>query len=188
MELDLVIGSGGVLSHAPHRLGAALMMLDGFGLSGVTELTVDSIFMMPHLGVFASVHPEAAEEIFVNDCLVHIAHSVVPVFSNTVKPGTELARVRFDGKELGVVRAGEVSLYVDCAGSSGELLVEPLSQKINIGSGNGKPWQREITLGEFGIIFDGRNRPVQMAESPQERAAIQNKIYDELGLLGEVVA
>jgi uncharacterized protein (TIGR01319 family) len=51
-RLDLVIGSGGVLSHAPKRTQAALMMLDGFELEGVTALAVDSIFMMPHLGVF----------------------------------------------------------------------------------------------------------------------------------------
>src|SRR5262249_36434708 len=34
MALDLVIGSGGVLSHAPRRAQAALMMIDAFAVEG----------------------------------------------------------------------------------------------------------------------------------------------------------
>jgi uncharacterized protein (TIGR01319 family) len=79
MKLDVVIGSGGVLSHAPSRMQAALMMLEGFALEGLTQLAVDSIFMMPHLGVFAAVHPKAAQEIFENDCLIYLGCSVAPV-------------------------------------------------------------------------------------------------------------
>ena len=54
-ELGLIIGSGGVLSHAPRRAQAALMMIDAFQPLGVTQLAVDSIFMMPQLGVLAQV-------------------------------------------------------------------------------------------------------------------------------------
>jgi uncharacterized protein (TIGR01319 family) len=51
MELNMIIGSGGVLSHAPRRAQSALMMMDAYQPEGITMLTVDSIFMMPHLGV-----------------------------------------------------------------------------------------------------------------------------------------
>src|SRR5690606_24664968 len=51
MSLDLLVGSGGVLSHAPRRSQSMMMMIDAFQVEGVTELAVDSIFMMPHLGV-----------------------------------------------------------------------------------------------------------------------------------------
>ncbi len=44
MELDMVIGSGGVLSHAPRRAQSILMMLDAYQPEGVTMMTVDSIF------------------------------------------------------------------------------------------------------------------------------------------------
>ncbi|MGB9590775.1 MAG: glutamate mutase L, partial [Candidatus Hydrothermia bacterium] len=60
MTLNLLIGSGGVLSHAPRRSQAALMLLDSFQPEGVTFLAVDSIFMMPHLGVLSTVHEQAA--------------------------------------------------------------------------------------------------------------------------------
>ena len=58
MSLSMIIGSGGVLSHAPMRSQSAMIMMDGFNPQGVTILAVDSIFMMPHLGVLAQVHPQ----------------------------------------------------------------------------------------------------------------------------------
>ena len=62
MSLELIIGSGGILSHAPRRQQAALMLIDAFEPQGVTKLAVDSIFMMPQLGVLAQELPEAAPE------------------------------------------------------------------------------------------------------------------------------
>ena len=56
LELGLIVGSGGVLSHAPRRVQAALMMMDAFLPEGLTLLAVDSIFMTPQLGVLATVH------------------------------------------------------------------------------------------------------------------------------------
>ncbi|MCX7933735.1 MAG: glutamate mutase L, partial [Planctomycetota bacterium] len=78
MRLDLLIGSGGVLSHAPQRAQAALMMLDAFAPAGFTELAVDSIFMMPHLGVLSTVHPAAAAEVFEKDCLIPLGTALAP--------------------------------------------------------------------------------------------------------------
>ena len=50
MVLDMLVGSGGVLSHAPRREQSCAMLIDAFQPEGVTRLAVDSIFMMPHLG------------------------------------------------------------------------------------------------------------------------------------------
>lgn len=180
--LDMVIGSGGVLSHAPDRLSAALMMLDGFRLEGVTEIAVDSIFMMPHLGVFASVHPEAASEIFLHDCLVHICHSIVPQYPRKTKPDTPLAEVLFEGKKVGVVKSGTL---IHCnweATSSGELTVTPVAGSIDVGSGAGKVVRKEIITGSHGFIFDGRNRPLFFHPDIAAQIALQKSIWDNLGL------
>ncbi len=53
-----------------------LMMIDAFEPEGVTELAKDSIFMMPHLGVLAQVHPQAALEVFERDCLIYLGTCV----------------------------------------------------------------------------------------------------------------
>ncbi|MCB0319904.1 MAG: glutamate mutase L [Bdellovibrionales bacterium] len=182
MKLDLVIGSGGVLSHAPHRLQAAIMMIEGFGLEGVTQLTVDSIFMMPHLGVFSSVHPEAAKEIFTADCLVNIAHSIVPVSRSTRSPRGKLARVLLNGTHIIDIEANSLSLHRETANTKGTLRVEPLLRDIDVGNGKGQVVEREVELGEFGLICDGRNRPQSFSTSPIERASIQRNVYDSFGV------
>ncbi len=177
MKLDVVIGSGGVLSHAPHRLQAALMMLEGFGLQGVTEICVDSIFMMPHLGVLSSVHPQAAKEIFMHDCLVKIAHSVVPV---GIAEG-ELARIMIDGNEIGRVSRDEVGLLAAPSGKH-QLQVEPLHRSIDVGAGPGKLFEKAIEVAPFGILFDGRNRPLKLPENAAELVKRNRKINTSLGL------
>jgi uncharacterized protein (TIGR01319 family) len=183
MTLDLVIGSGGVLSHAPHRLEAALMMLDGFELEGLTQIAVDSIFMMPHLGVFASVYPEAAEEIFLADCLVNICHSIVPVFSS--KRGAqlrELARVTVDGNEVARVLRGVVSQVALPVDSEMVVGIEPLDDLIDVGAGVGKKLQRQIRSGVHGLILDGRNRPLEHSLDGSARVQDQNRILEALQL------
>ncbi|RIL10570.1 MAG: methylaspartate mutase [Proteobacteria bacterium] len=182
-QLDLVIGSGGVLSHAPHRLSAALMMLDGFELRGLTQIAVDSIFMMPHLGVFGSIHPKAAEEIFLKDCLVNVAHAVVPVYPAKQKNAAKLAKVFADGKEIGQVSAGKVELCKVESGSRARVRLEPLASWVDLGAGAGKPLEREIETGQFGLILDGRNRPLQFPADRRERMNWQRSALENLGLI-----
>ncbi|HOD41638.1 MAG TPA: glutamate mutase L, partial [Candidatus Wallbacteria bacterium] len=79
MRLNMLIGSGGVLSHAPRRQQTAMMLMDSFLPEGITQLTVDSIFMMPQLGVLAKVHPEAALQVFEKDCLIYLGTCIAPV-------------------------------------------------------------------------------------------------------------
>jgi uncharacterized protein (TIGR01319 family) len=178
MHLDVVIGSGGVLSHAPHRMQSALMMIDGFELEGITQLAVDSIFMMPHLGVLASVHPEAAKEIFEGDCLVHLGVAIAPVYSPSVKT-LELARVCVDGAMRGVVKRNEVALLSIEEGVR-RVKVEPLDKTVDVGAGKGESLEREVVVGECGIILDGRNRPIIVSSNSVEE---QNRIYTALGLI-----
>ena len=79
MDLDLLVGSGGVLSHAPRMEQTAIMLIDGFHPEGITRLSKDSIFMMPHLGVLSQVHPRAATEVFEKDCLIYLGTCIAPV-------------------------------------------------------------------------------------------------------------
>ena len=182
MKLDIAIGSGGVLSHAPERMQAALMMVEGFGLQGVTQLAVDSIFMMPHLGVFASVHPQGAQEIFENDCLIHLGTSVVPVYPpKRPRPGT-LARVYLNDVLVGDVIAEAVSRIVTPASGLAVVRVEPAHQSIDVGGGPGKHVERSIICGECGILCDGRNRPVVL---PEPQAAAQREVFMNVGLISE---
>jgi uncharacterized protein (TIGR01319 family) len=62
-DYDLVIGSGGILSHSP-REAAAMMLLDALQPNGVVEVAVDSAFMFPHLGVLAEADESLARDLF----------------------------------------------------------------------------------------------------------------------------
>ena len=85
LDLGLLVGSGGVLSHAPRRVQAAVMMIDAFLPEGLTQLAVDSIFMAPQLGVLSSVHEQAATEVFERDCLIRLGAVLAPI--GHAKPG-----------------------------------------------------------------------------------------------------
>jgi hypothetical protein len=185
MALDVVIGSGGVLSHAPQRIQAALMMMDGFGLQGVTELAVDSIFMMPHLGVFSSVHPDAANEIFLKDCIVRIGHAVVPVWPEKSGSDAPVAKILVDGKAAAEIRPGDVRRVDLQQGKEALLEVEPASRHVDAGAGPGVRVRKTIQPGACGLIVDGRNRPIKLSPDPAERARVQQRIFEDLRLGGE---
>ena len=76
------------------------MMLDAYQPEGVTMLAVDSIFMMPQLGVLSTVHPEAAAQVFERDCLIKLGSVIAPV--GRAKPGEPACSVTIDGKSYDV--------------------------------------------------------------------------------------
>ena len=109
MELDLLVGSGGVLSHAPRREQSARMLIDSFMPEGITQLAVDSIFMMPQLGVLANIQKEdlaedarvAALEVFHKDCLIRLGTCITPV--GDCKDGSMVLQIKLsmpDGSNI----------------------------------------------------------------------------------------
>src|SRR4030066_484588 len=112
MDLKLLVGSGGILSHAPRRNQAALMLIDAFLPEGITRLAVYSILMMQTLGVLSTVHPQAAKEVFDKDCLIHLGTCITPVGED--KYGRDILKYKFElpeGKiEQGVLKFGEMKL------------------------------------------------------------------------------
>ena len=55
------------------------MMIDAYAPEGITDMAVDSIFMMPHLGVLSTVNEQAATEVFERDCIVSLGACIAPV-------------------------------------------------------------------------------------------------------------
>src|SRR5436309_8342620 len=78
-KLDLIVGSGGILSHSPRRVQSMVMSVDAYEPLGFTQLSVDSIFMMPHLGVLSTVNEQAATDVFVRDCMIYLGTCVAPI-------------------------------------------------------------------------------------------------------------
>jgi len=164
--LGLIIGSGGVLSHAPRRHQAALMMIDAFQPLGITMLAVDSIFMMPQLGVLARDHPAMATQIFHQDCLIPLGPVAAPLGS--VRAGDEVMTATLTPEEGDPVEvrvlSGQLQRVPLPAGARARLTVRP-ARGLDLGEGRGKPLEREVTGGVVGVIFDGRGRPLQLPEN-----------------------
>ncbi len=169
MGLDLLVGSGGVLSHAPRRMQAALMLTDAFEPEGVTTLAVDSIFMMPQLGVLAKEHPQAATEVFQRDCLVMLGSCIAPV--GATKGKAPLAHVSIDhpeGKRDIEILPGTLDSIPLPAEATAQAKISP-AKHVDVGNGPGNPVEVELKGGEAGILLDGRGRPLQIAKTPSER-------------------
>lgn len=183
LGLDLIIGSGGVLSHAPERRSSAFMLLDAYEPQGITRLAVDSIFMMPHLGVLSTVHREAAAEIFVRDCLIDLATVIAPVKrGSTVEKGAPLCEVTLPGGEKQTIHAGELCCKEFGVGEKGEMKVRPLNAGVDVGAGPGKEKVCEATGGHAGIILDGRGRPLQFPDNEREHRETVRSWYAAFGL------
>jgi uncharacterized protein (TIGR01319 family) len=170
MQLDLLIGSGGVLSHAPRRCQAALMMIDSFLPEGVTMLAVDSIFMMPQLGVLAEVLPRASAEVFDKDCLIRLGSCVAP--SGLAKEGSPVATVTMstpDGKTRETrMDFGRMQVIPLGVGEKARATIRPV-KGFDAGSGPGKPHECELEGGVVGVVLDARGRPFNLPPEAAER-------------------
>jgi hypothetical protein len=170
MELGLLVGSGGVLSHAPRRQQAMVMMIDAFLPEGVTELAVDSIFMTPQLGVLSTVHEEAATQVFERDCLIFLGTCVAPVGQG--RPGHACMTVEVQGADAPPVRRvnwGEFAMLRGPGGGSVRLVVTP-ERGVDVGAGRGRTVERDVRAGAVGIVADARGRrPFVLPSHADER-------------------
>lgn len=173
LELDMLVGSGGVLSHAPRRTQAAMMLLDAFLPEGIVELAVDSIFMMPHLGVISSLYPDIAAEVFDKDCLIRIGTAICPVGKG--RDGQKVLTVKLtfaDGSEV-TEEAHFGNLRVVPVPGGGKVKVKVMPARgFDVGAGRGQELETEVESGLVGVILDTRGRqPFVMPENERERVA-----------------
>ena len=177
MELDLIVGSGGVLSHAPRREQSAKMLIDSFLPEGITSLAVDSIFMMPQLGVMANIDKKsiaeearvAALEVFEKDCLIRLGTCVAPVGNmskNEVPLKINLEFKNGEKKSIDLKSDELIRIEVGYEEVKAELIP---AKGINVGAGKGEKIDTIIFGGQVGLIFDGRGRPLDVDSDPNLR-------------------
>src|SRR5881397_1907675 len=184
LQLDLIVGSGGILSHAPRRVQAMLMMVDAYEPLGVTRLSVDSIFMMPHLGVLSTVDEQAATDVFVRDCMIYLGTCVAPIgrgkhgeryADNTITSG--------EGRspDCGTLAFGDLRLFPLGCDYRAQIELRPAKQ-VDLGEGKGVSVTRDVRGGEVGLLLDGRGRPLQLPTDSQKRLAALIRWHRAVGL------
>lgn len=189
MSLDLLVGSGGVLSHAPRRHQGVMMMIDAFLPEGITRLAVDSIFMMPHLGVLAEISEKAATEVFEKDCIVYLGTCVAPVGRGKYGKTALTAEITLpDGSTFKEdIPFGELRLLKCGVGEKAKAVLKP-SQGLDIGEGKNQEITAELHGGVVGIVLDTRGRnPFTLPENTEERVALLKKWMRELNVYPESI-
>ena len=174
MALDMLVGSGGVLSHAPRREQSCAMLIDAFQPEGVTRLAVDSIFMMPHLGVLSTVDERAATEVFERDCLIYLGTCVAPVGEG--KDGEVCLQYEIDlsdGRQTGELQVGQLQRMPLADGEEVEVSLQP-ARRWDVGAGPGQALNARVRGGIVGLVLDGRGRPIQMAADQDRRRQISD--------------
>ncbi len=169
MDLDLLVGSGGVLSHAPRRSQAAMMLIDAFLPEGFTRLSVDSIFMMPQLGVLAEVHREAATEVFFRDCLIALGTCLAP--AGRFREGRKCLHVSVqlpDGPRELDINWGDLVLVGLGEGQTATVTADPLGG-ADMGAGRGRAVTKQVQGGQAGLVIDARGRPLAFPDDEAER-------------------
>ena len=174
MALDMLVGSGGVLSHAPRREQSCAMLIDAFQPEGVTRLAVDSIFMMPHLGVLSTVDEQAATEVFERDCLIYLGTCVAPVGEG--KDDEVCLQYEIDlpsGRQTGQLQVGQLQRMPLADGEEVEVSLQP-ARRWDVGAGPGQVLNARVRGGVVGLVLDGRGRPIQMAADQDRRRQISD--------------
>lgn len=187
MSLNLIIGSGGALSHSPRRHQATLMTIDAFLPEGITRLAVDSIFMMPHLGVLSTVHEKSATEVFNKDCLIPLGYCVAPL--GVGKEGQKVITIKLQRKdekpEDVVVKFGEIKLLPLSQEEEAKIMLHP-EKGFDVGEGRGKSLETTVFGGIVGLVIDCRGRPFNLPENKAKRMEKLNEWFAAMNLYPEI--
>ncbi|MCK9308774.1 MAG: glutamate mutase L [Candidatus Cloacimonetes bacterium] len=189
MSLNLIVGSGGVLSHAPRRNQTVMMLIDSFLPEGITRLAVDSIFMMPHLGVLSEISSKAATEVFRKDCMVYLGTCVAPVGKGKIGKPALYAKLELpDGSKFEEeIPFGEVRLIPCEAGTVAKATLRALGGLI-LDKEKSKELIVDLHGGKVGIVLDTRGRrPFALPTEKTERIAALKKWMREFKVYPEQI-
>lgn len=174
-ESDLVLATGGVLSHAPRFGQVALMLLDALQPRGVTSLVLDRTMLISQLGAVATVAPITAVQVNENDAVSHRLGTCVIPFGD-LQPGQLAVRVGVEysnGRQLSVdVMAGSIEVIPLQTNEQALLTLFP-APTVDVGLGPGERARaaEEIDGGLIGLIIDARGRPLALPSDETERHA-----------------
>lgn len=192
-RVELVLGSGGPLAHAPRRRQAAAILLDACRPQGVTRLAVDSVFVLPHLGVLRQADESAACDVITHDAIVELGTVISPIGDRSPDPDEPLAMIR--------ARAADANAELAAVGlRGGELKLVPLidgpvtveietASGWDFGAGPGRTVTATVVGGPAGLILDGRGAgPALPAAELSRRETVRRWLLAMDALPGEALA
>jgi len=103
-DVSLVIGAGGIISHARKPLQALYIIMQGFQVEGITHIWRDKHFISPHLGVLSTLNDKEAYNLLINNCYENLGTVINPYvntknknkFVMTVKVGEDIYKFKLN--------------------------------------------------------------------------------------------
>jgi len=180
-----IIGSGGVLAHAPRLGQAALMLLDAVEPVGVTTLALDVYGLGTALGAAAMAQPLASVQALEHGGLLTLATVVAPVSALRLRLGEVIMNVKLNYESGGQieddVKAGSLSLLPLNPGQRAEMQLRPRAG-IDIGRGPGRGGKPILIEGSaLGLLVDARGRPLAMPSNAQRRRDLMKSWLWDVG-------
>lgn len=186
--VDVLLGSGGTLAHAPRPVQAALVLLDAMQPRGITSLALDVAQLGGMLGGLAAIDPTAAGQIAEGDTVRVQLASVVSTFG-AVPEGQLAVRVvleHSDGQRQTLdVAQGSMARLPLHPGERALLSLMP-APTVDVGLGPGQQARASDPLDGslLGLIVDARGRPLVLPRGEEARVAKIREWRQALGMLG----
>jgi MutL protein len=184
-HVDVILGAGGVLAHAPHPAQAALILLDGLQPRGITNLVLDHAQIAIALGGASLLDRMAAADAVDMDALqiqlgMCVSASGVTSGQLALRAVLEYADGR---RHVTDVLGGTIEVLPLGLGQRARLLLYP-APTVDIGLGPGERAQvgEPIEGGRLGVIIDARGRPLSLPAATEQRIALLRQWMGALGL------
>jgi len=151
---DIIIGSGGRLSHSPRKT-ATMILINALEPEGCVELAVDSIFMFPQLGALSQINPELACELFYKFGFVRLGKLIAP--TGKANPGTDVLTIEGTVEKQRLFKEsfqfGELKLFP--IKTEKEIKIGIKTKKLKL-----KKKSISVNTSDSNLIIDTRGRPV----------------------------
>ncbi len=173
--LDVLVGTGGALAHAPQPAQAALVLLDALQPHGITSLVLDVAQVLGPLGGLAGVAPALSAAVAETDAVVAQLGPVVSTVgtATTGQPAVRITLEYGNGtRTVAEVAPGALARLPLAPGERALLSLFP-APTIDIGLGPGQQAKASEPLegGMLGLIIDARGRPLVLPQQEEERLA-----------------
>lgn len=109
-DIDIIIGSGGIISHTKNNHQALKIIVDSFKPIGITKVAIDKYFKSPHLGILSTLDNQTAIDLFIKYCYKEIAYVIVP--TGSFSKGKTVLTIEDINRDISFsLKAGEVFYY-----------------------------------------------------------------------------
>ena len=199
-DIEQVILSGAAISQTRALQQAVAVFLDGLQPQGTQHVLIDT-----HATLFAcggAFEHWSASDYRIGRAILYrnltSLGTVISFAANANDSKQKVAKVQLDtglSTEQAIeIRAGEIVSIPMPVEESGEVAIKSGGKSGNRpNSAPGKNQPQAIIGGEVGIVFDGRSRPLQLAEQEKERRIQllnwekQLNIHQQVGTIGETL-